>query len=523
MRILVMPKVHSKKHKSATHEERYPRRLGVKLLATVGVVLFALLVLIDMSWIVSQDQIVSVFISFILFLILFLLLAALLFSYPLGPILSIHKLAMRFAHGSFTQRAHVQSKDELGDIANALNRMAGELQQSKGTLERDIPDRIRILENERDRYQAVLKSIGDAAVIIDSQGNIIFWNATAEQLIHFTAQEALGKPYDEILRPVHKDRTPIAKESRAIQRALTRGDVTRSQVYYRTKEDSLVPVRTSTAPVREANGSIAGVVTVFEDASREEELDRVKSEFITVTSHQIRTPLSSVKWSSEILLSGDLGPLNTAQQGYVEQVLRSTERLISIVSDLLNIALIEEGKVAVEAKPAKLDEIVDHVVSDLITLARPRNLTVTVKKKTAIPELTIDRAKISQVVHTLIFNAIMYSVRKGEVSVLLAVDGDSVLFECKDEGVGIPRESQGRVFEKFFRASNVLTIEPSGTGVGLYLAKLMVEAHGGKIWFDSHEGHGSTFSFSLPIPKTGSAVSAPTHDSVARAGADSQG
>ncbi|MEI8230480.1 MAG: ATP-binding protein [Candidatus Peregrinibacteria bacterium] len=229
------------------------------------------------------------------------------------------------------------------------------------------------------------------------------------------------------------------------------------------------------------------------------EVDHLKSEFISIASHQLKTPLIGIKWLSELMLGNKVGKPSAMQQEYLQDIHLSNERMLKLVDDLLDISHIETGnKFTVMKKRTDIVEIVDQVLMDNQLFAKEKEIHIIqcegAPKKFFV---NIDGNKIRQVFENLITNAIKYSKYKGFVEVGCEHKNGEIIFSVKDNGIGIPREQQKNMFEKFFRADNARQYEPDGTGLGLYIAKAVVEAHGGKLWFESGTRKGTVFYFSL--------------------------
>ncbi len=234
---------------------------------------------------------------------------------------------------------------------------------------------------------------------------------------------------------------------------------------------------------------------------KEIEINNMKSEFVSVASHQLRTPLTGIKWFGELLLKGKAGALTPDQKDFIQQMFDSNTRMINLVNDLLNVSRIDTGKkFTIEKKPVDLVPIVQSLFTELVAVAEQH--TVTLKRAADFPTelmLTVDGEKIRQVIQNLLSNAVKYSKENGVVEITCDTSKKTkIIFSIKDTGLGIPAAQQPRMFEKFFRADNVQTKETEGTGLGLYIAKAIVEGHGGEIWFESQENVGTTFYFSLP-------------------------
>jgi len=228
----------------------------------------------------------------------------------------------------------------------------------------------------------------------------------------------------------------------------------------------------------------------------------MKTEFVSIAAHQLRTPLSAIKWTLRMILDGDLGPLPKEQREFLEKTYQSNERMIRLINDLLNVTRIEEGRFLYQPEKKDIIEIAKKIIDPLKVIAERKGLQFIFKKPSQkIPQPKVDAEKISLVFQNLIDNAISYTNPGGkvEVSIKYLKDKKEILVSTKDTGIGIPKDQHQRVFSRFFRGSNAIRAETEGTGLGLFIAKNIVEAHGGKIWFESEENKGTTFYFTLPV------------------------
>jgi signal transduction histidine kinase len=230
-------------------------------------------------------------------------------------------------------------------------------------------------------------------------------------------------------------------------------------------------------------------------------LNKAKSEFVSLASHQLRTPLSAIKWETELLLTKFKKGLNKKQMDNVESISILSQRMIRMVNDLLDVARIDQNRLILRKQNFNFMNNVKNVLADLEPIAKKRNISIVFVAKKNLPNAIGDPEKINLAVENITSNAIKYTTSGGKVEVKISKNGNFLVFDAKDNGVGIPREQHSRVFEKFFRSDNAVKYQTEGTGLGLYIAKNIIEQLGGEMWFQSIENVGSIFSFSLPIAK----------------------
>ena len=239
------------------------------------------------------------------------------------------------------------------------------------------------------------------------------------------------------------------------------------------------------AQLRKANGRL-------------KELDATKDEFISMASHQLRTPLTSIKGYLSMVLEGDVGPLNKKERDMVQTAFNSAERMVFLIADLLNVSRLQSGKFVIENKPTDLSKMIESQVDQLQETAQNHQLKLTYVKPGSFPMLNIDETKVQQVVMNFMDNAIYYTPPGGSIEVRLEATEKEVIYTVTDTGLGVPKAEQSHLFAKFYRANNARKARPDGTGLGLFMAKKVIVAQGGAIIFKSTEGKGSTFGFSFP-------------------------
>jgi len=245
-----------------------------------------------------------------------------------------------------------------------------------------------------------------------------------------------------------------------------------------------------------------GILIILHDVTRDKLVERMKTEFVSIAAHQLRTPLSAIKWTLRMVLDGDTGELNSEQKELLEKTYVSNERMISLINDLLNVSRIEEGRFLYKQELVNLEDVISIVIDSSQELLKMKKMKLTFEKpKESLPQVSADREKMELAVQNLLENAVKYTPEGGKIDISLEKDNDNIIFKIKDTGVGIPDDQHERIFTKFFRGDNVIRMETEGSGLGLYTTRNIIDAHKGKIWFDSKEGEGTIFTFTIPIPK----------------------
>lgn len=255
-------------------------------------------------------------------------------------------------------------------------------------------------------------------------------------------------------------------------------------------------------------GELAGffnlmIIKLRDYRDREKTISAMKSEFISVAAHQLRTPLSAIKWTLRLIIDGDIGELTSEQKLFLQKGYDSNERMIHLVGDLLNSARIEEGRFGYTFVITDIVKVIEEIIEQLSIKAKERDVLIVLEKpENKVLNIKIDPSRINLAIGNLIDNAIKYNLPKGTVTVSLKEEIDYLKISIADKGVGIPKKSLDRLFTKFFRAENVVKLQTEGTGLGLFIVKNIIESHGGKIWAESEENKGTTFYVLLPLKES---------------------
>jgi PAS domain S-box-containing protein len=341
-------------------------------------------------------------------------------------------------------------------------------------------------EEERDKTLTIIQNFADGLLVFDKVGKVSLINPQAESFFRIKKEEIVGKSFSELVQ--FSDFKPIIE---AVGGELKR--VFRKEVPIRG--DLILEV--TTVPMMKGE-EMVGTLMILHDVTREKEIERMKTEFVSISAHQLRTPLSAIKWTLKMFLDGDLGELTKEQREFLEKTYQSNERMINLINDLLNVTRIEEGRFLYKPVLADIVPICQSVIDSYKDEIEKRNLKFKFKKPKELPKVRVDIEKISLAIQNLLENAIRYNKFGGEIEMVLKEKEKEIEFSIKDTGIGIPKDQQNRVFTKFFRGSNAMKMETEGSGLGLFITKNIIEAHGGRIWFESEEGKGTTFYFTLP-------------------------
>ncbi len=226
---------------------------------------------------------------------------------------------------------------------------------------------------------------------------------------------------------------------------------------------------------------------------------RMKSRFIDITSHQLRSPLSNLQWLTEVLESERMGNLEDAQMDYFRMVKENVTRMQKLVSDLVTVSRIQDEELAFQPKDLSLEEVTRRVLSEFKFFTGAEDVDIEIEAESNLPKVKADHNQIKMVIENLLDNAIRYTDGKGKIKIDIMQKGDKVQFKIEDNGIGIPEKDQSFIFEKFFRGKNAAEHQVRGTGLSLFIVKRIIEQSGGEVWFESEQGRGTTFWFTLPV------------------------
>ncbi|HCI05347.1 TPA: hypothetical protein DEX28_01225 [Patescibacteria group bacterium] len=363
------------------------------------------------------------------------------------------------------------------------------------------------LRLEKNQNSAIINSLSEGVIAYDPSFNVWSMNDAAEIICGIRKEEVLNKK----VSPDWANNEKLKVIATVIFPSLAPTLIKKTVASYPQvvdisfSEPRELYLEVTTNQIFDGERNLLGFIKIIRDRSREIQLLRTKSEFITIAAHQLRTPLSGLHWAAESVVKGELGPLNEQQKEVYQQNLEVIQKMIKLVDDLLDVSKIEEGKFGYQMEKADLISLVQEALGTYKEIAQKYGVKlIFYKPEVQLPLIKIDRAKITMAFQNLIDNAVRYNVENGEVRVRIEPLKDKPYLQVliEDTGIGIPAEAIPRLFTKFFRAENTLKKETEGSGLGLFIARNIIKRHGGDISVKSIEKRGSTFSFILPVDET---------------------
>ncbi len=353
----------------------------------------------------------------------------------------------------------------------------------------------------RERWEAVFQFTDEGIVIFDRHSRIVGFNPASVRITRYSLAEALGQPFTKVVRPVSEEGVDMSMAS-PIRKVLGEGAaITDAEQLLATKNGDQVWTQISYSPVFDSSGRVTSGIAIIHDVQKDREIEEIKSDFISIVSHELRTPLTAIKGFLSMIIQKDFGDLNEKQFHFLSRVYQSNQRMIDLVEDILDVSSIESGKIKLNPQPLAIEGLVNEVVTELASKGFERQIMLKLGRRKKLPLILADEVRLRQVMINLVDNAIKYSLPNTVVSVDLKVVGEELVVSIADQGVGISPANFERLFTKFGRVYNPMSLQAGGTGLGLYIVKNLVESHGGRIWVTSREGKGSKFSFSLPLAR----------------------
>ncbi len=354
----------------------------------------------------------------------------------------------------------------------------------------------------RERWEAVFRFVDEGIIIFNRQGLIVGFNPAATEITQWDAAEAIGSPFEKIVRTISIEGQSGSTTGSPLSRVLGDGiTLAKSEQLIETRGAGRLWTEVSYSPIFDDAGRVTSGIAIIRNAQKDREVEEIKSDFISIVSHELRTPLTAIKGFLSMVLKQDFGALSDKQFHYLSRVYQSNQRMIDLVEDLLDVSYIESGKINLSINPVAIENVLNEVVLELAGKGAANQIMIRVKRSKRLPLVLADETRLHQILLNLVDNAIKYSVPGTQVEIDFRIHGDELITTVADHGVGITKSQLDRLFTKFGRIYNPMSVQAGGTGLGLYIVKNLVESHGGRIWVTSQEGKGSKFRFALPTAK----------------------
>lgn len=423
------------------------------------------------------------------------IVAVVLLLFILNPLSLLLQSTSVFANGNLSYRANIKTADEFEDIGNSFNTMATQL---SGIIQKIENEKI-VAVTEKNKFDEILSSIIDGIIGMDFNKNIIFLNKASEQLTGFMEADALKRPIDQTIH-FFSDQEEILSKTYC-QESFNKV----AQLV--GKDGRQIKVNVTTRQVDTTLQSSLRCILIIHDLSKEEALEQMKLDFVSMASHELKTPLTSIVSYLSVFIQENRGKIPAEDLDLLGKAFTSAQQLQTLIQNLLNVNKIERDQLSVSPEPIDYLPILTKAVEDLKDQANKKNIVLNLVPPTEkLPKILADSLRITEVITNLISNAINYTNQNGKVMVTLKLSPNEITTVVADNGIGIPQVEIPHLFSKFFRVSNKLQQASKGTGLGLYISKSIIEKLHGKIWVESEVEKGSRFYFTLPVIQLTSGV-----------------
>ncbi len=428
--------------------------------------------------------------------------------------------------GNYQGKISYQKDDQFAVLIELFNRMIHDIRTSQKKSEKEMTVHVHEIEEENERSERQRKALlnlledideekkasqkslqemtkfklavdnaSDHIVITDADGVVLYGNRAVRKITGYNLDQVIGQKAGVLWG----GKMDTAFYTQMWKQIKEKKKTFEGQLTNVRKNGQEYIAEVSISPLLGEDGEVEFFVGIERDVTHDVEVDRMKTEFISIVSHQMRTPLSAIKWFIEMLMSTDSGGLNKEQYEMADNINKSNERMIQLVNGLLNVLRIESGRMIIDPEPTQLKDLVDEIVGQLAQRIKKRKQVLTLEIEPRLPKINVDPKMIVQIYSNLLTNAVKYTPDGGTITVRLHKTDKYIVSEVSDTGYGIAKKDQDKIFGKFFRASNILLHDTEGNGLGLYLVKSIVELSGGSISFTSEENKGTTFRFTLPL------------------------
>ncbi len=413
----------------------------------------------------------------------------------LKPLSTLIQSTGAFSDGNLNHRIDIRSGDEFENAGSSFNQMAEKLSKTIQNLENERA----VAVTEKNKFDEILSSVIDGIIALDFNKNVIFLNKASEELTNYREAEVKGKPIDQIIH-LFSDADEI------LPRTYCQGSFnqTAKLIGKQGKQTKVTLVTTKVSGTVQTN---LNCIIMLHDLSREEELEQMKLDFVSMASHELKTPLTSIVGYLSVFLDESKNKIPKESFDLLYKAFTASQQLQTLIQNLLNVNKIEREQLSVSPQPTDYPAILSKVVEDLRGQATQKSILLTLTPPAVnLPKVMADPIRLNEVLTNLVANAINYTNPGGKVEIATEVSPTEIKTVISDSGVGIPKEALPHLFSKFFRVSNKLQQASKGTGLGLYISKSIIEKLHGKIWVESEVEKGSKFYFTLPIVTQSSGI-----------------
>jgi two-component system, NtrC family, sensor histidine kinase KinB len=402
------------------------------------------------------------------------------------PIQAMTRAALEISAGNPDQVVPYSGRDELGQLARAFNTMARHLRDYRESQSAQ-------LLRAQQTIQATIDSFPDPVLVIDFEGSVEMANPAARTLLGVVPRQK-GHPASGIWQPPEPLRQPLAEALQGQRDFLPEGFDRVLLLGSGGRERAVLP---RILAIRDPYGNALGAAVVLQDVTRLRLLDQVKSNLVATASHELKTPLTSIRLAVHLLLEESVGPLSAKQTELLLDARENSERLLAMVNNLLDLARLEQGSRQLDVSPESPSKLLQGAVDAVRARAEDKGVQIALNAVSGLPEIAVDAARLGHALRNLLDNALTYTDRGGKITVSATADAEAVTLSVADTGIGIPPEHLPHVFEKFFRVPG--QSRGTGTGLGLAIVHEIVTAHGGTIWCESRPGEETIFRLRLPL------------------------
>jgi PAS domain S-box-containing protein len=406
-------------------------------------------------------------------------------QYIMEPAEKLTDTVRKLGRGFLDVRADINSQDEIGELASEFNKMAERLQKYEEI-------NIEKLISEKKKSETIVGIISDPIIVVDKEGRLVLMNKLAEDLFSLVEDDVVGRKFQDVVNS--------PELVKYMCRSLEGEELKDIPPYFELKfegEDRYFRIKLD--PTKTSSGKIAGAILILQDVTQFKELDKMKSEFMARVSHEFRTPLTSINMTFDILKDEHLGHVNKKQRELLAAGKQDAERLTKLVRELLELSRIESGKIQLKEDRVETKSLIEFSVQPVLLQFSGKNVRLDINIDDTIPEFLADYQQLSWVISNLVTNALRFTEPGGTVTVDAAMNGENLVVAVRDTGCGIEKDELEKVFDKFVQLQDSADPSPGSVGLGLSIAKEIVELYGGKIWADSQVGVGTVFTFSIPI------------------------